>query len=277
MNNLELLPPDDLQQHLQLQSEKIYSAITHLRAHLAKLPPGRIRMAHRGNGVRFYHVTDPKCPGGTYISRCEESVVAKLFQKDYEKSALTEMERWLDLLNKFIAEYRPQVLGEIFAEMPELRRVFVTPVQFPDEEYAKRWLAVPYRGKPISADQPEFMTARGERVRSKSEVIIADTLSRMGIPYRYEFPLKLKLPRGKGVTNFFPDFTCLNLRTREEYLWEHFGMMDDPEYARNAMEKLDIYEGNGFFLGKRLVVSRETVENPLNVKRIQRLAEEYLL
>ena len=221
MNNLELLPPDDLQQHLQLHSEKIYSAITHLRTHLAKFPPGRVRMAHRGNGVRFYHVTDPKNPSGTYIPRCEESIVAQLVQKDYESSALLEMERWLNLLNKFIAEYRPHVLDEIFAEMPECRRAFVTPVQFSDEEYAKRWLAVPYRGKPISTDQPEYMTARGERVRSKSEVIIADTLSRMGIPYRYEFPLKLKLPRGKGATNFFPDFTCLNLRTREEYLWEH--------------------------------------------------------
>ena len=87
----------------------------------------------------------------------------------------------------------------------------------------------------------------------------------------------MKLPRGKGTTNFFPDFTCLNLRTREEYLWEHFGMMDDPEYALNAMGKLDVYEKNGIFLGKRLIVSRETVENPLNVKRIQNLAEEYLL
>lgn len=277
MNNLELLPPDDLQQHLQLQSEKLYSAITRLRAHLAKLPAGRIRMARRGKGIRFYHVTDPKTPGGTYIPRCEESIVAKLIQKDYEKLALTEMERRLELINDFIADFRPQVLGEIYSGMPECRRVFVDPVQLSDEEYAKRWLAVPYRGKPFAADQPEFTTARGERVRSKSEVIIADTLSRMGIPYRYEFPLKIKMPRGKGTTNFFPDFTCLKLRTREEYLWEHFGMLDDPEYASIAMGKLDVYEKNGIFLGKRLIVSRETAENPLNVKRIQNLAEEYLL
>jgi hypothetical protein len=277
MNNLELLPPDDLQQHLRLQSEKIYSAITRLRAHLAKSPPGRIRMAHRGNGVRFYHVTDPKSPGGMYIPRCEESIVAKLIQKDYELSVLLEMERRLDLLNKFIAEYRPQVLGEIFAEMPELRRAFVTPVQFSDEEYAKRWLAVPYRGKPISADQPEFVTARGERVRSKSEVIIADTLSRMGIPYRYEFPLKLKLPRGKGITNFFPDFTCLNLRTREEYLWEHFGMMDDPDYAQKATAKLRLYEESGILPGRNLILTMESQKDPLSTRVIEKIIEGFLI
>ena len=97
----------------------------------------------------------------------------------------------------------------------------------------------------------------------------------MGIPYHYEFPLKLKLPHEKSAT-FFPDFTCLNLRTREEILWEHFGMMDDSDYVRKAMDKLDIYERNGIFPGKRLIISRETTEKPLNVKTIQKLAEEYL-
>jgi hypothetical protein len=217
-------------------------------------------------------VTDPKNPGGTYIPRCEESIVAKLIQKDYDSSALLEMERRLDLLNKFIAEYRPQVLGEIFAEMPELRRVFVTPVQFSDEEYAKRWLAVPYRGKPISADQPEFVTARGERVRSKSEVIIADTLSRMGIPYRYEFPTSVK-----GWGTLYPDFTCLRPSTREEVIWEHFGLMGEPDYAENAVQKLAHYAASGYTIGKNLIATFESTATPLSVKQVQAYIKALLM
>ena len=53
-------------------------------------------------------------------------------------------------------------------------------------------------------------------------------------------------------------------------------MMDDSDYVRKAMDKLDLYERNGIFPGKRLIISRETTEKPLNVKTIQKLAEEYL-
>ena len=38
-----------------------------------------------------------------------------------------------------------------------------------------------------------------------------------------------------------PDFYCLNLRTRQEFAWEHFGMMDDPDYASTTAEKLRLY------------------------------------
>ena len=275
MNNLELIPPDDLQQHLQLQSEKIFDTISRLRARLAKSPPGRLRTDIRGSKPRFYHVTDPKKGNGMYIPRSEESLAARLAQKDYDAAALAELERQLEMLNRLIRDYNPQALDDAFTNLTDSRRQFVTPVRLSDAEYAKRWLAVPFKGKSLASGHTEYATARGEMVRSKSEVIIADTLLRMGIPYRYEFPLKLKTPHEKCAM-FFPDFTCLNLRTREEILWEHFGMMDDPDYVHNAMSKLDVYEKNGIFPGKRLIISRETAEKPLNVKTIQNLAEEYL-
>ncbi|MFQ6929598.1 MAG: hypothetical protein ACLRR3_00115 [Eubacterium sp.] len=40
-------------------------------------------------------------------------------------------------------------------------------------------------------------------------------------------PLRLK---GYGTVK--PDFTVLNKRTRHEYVWEHFGMMDDSIYVK---------------------------------------------
>ena len=275
MNKLELLPPNDLQQQMQAHSEELFSAINLLRARLAKAPPGRLRSSLRGNKIRFYHVTDPKKVNGSYIPRGEETFAARLAQKDYDSATLAELERQLELVNQFIIDYNPLALKEIYTELPEFRQELVTPVTLPDAKYAKHWLAAPYKRKPFADNTPEYTTARGERVRSKSEVIIADTLSRMGIPYRYEFPLKLNLPQGNAAA-FYPDFTCLNLHTHEEFLWEHFGMMDDPDYARNAMDKLDIYERNGIFLGKRLIISRETAEKPLNAKTIRNLAEEYL-
>ena len=73
-----------------------------------------------------------------------------------------------------------------------------------------------YQGKPFDASLPKLYTSREERVRSKSEIIIADTLSRESIPYRYECPLHIP-----DVGNIYPDFTVLNVAKRKELYWEH--------------------------------------------------------
>ena len=48
----------------------------------------------------------------------------------------------------------------------------------------------------------------------------------------------------------YPDFTFLSPKTGEEIYWEHDGRMDDPEYARKAIKKIETYEKNGIFQGK---------------------------
>lgn len=60
------------------------------------------------------------------------------------------------------------------------------------EEFIKNWEKKEYEGKSFFMGCPEYYTTKGERVRSKSEVIIADSLYRANVPYRYEYPLYLE-------------------------------------------------------------------------------------
>ena len=69
-------------------------------------------------------------------------------------------------------------------------------------------------------------TARGELVRSKYEVIIANLLHANRIDYRYEEPLEID-----GLTKL-PDFTIEDDNTGEKYYWEHLGMLSDGVYRR---------------------------------------------
>ena len=138
MNNLELIHPDDLQQHMQAQSEKIFDTITRLRSRVAKAPPGRLRTTIRGNKPRYYHITDPKKANGQYIPRGEEALAARLAQKDYDTTLLPLLERQLELVNNFIDEYHPQAPDDAYADLPDCRRQFVTPARLADSEYAKR-------------------------------------------------------------------------------------------------------------------------------------------
>lgn len=110
-----------------------------------------------------------------------------------------------------------------------------------DKEYVNQWSAKIYSGKDFAEGQAEIYTEKKERVRSKSEKIIADMLYHKNIPYKYECPINLK-----GLGMIYPDFTCLRLADRKTILWEHLGMMTDPIYCQKAMKKIDIYAKNGF-------------------------------
>ena len=170
---------------------------------------------------------------------------------------------------------RKLLAEKVFEKFRPFWQLLIHPVRTPDSLYVQEWQAVSYKGKDFSAELPEYLTARGERVRSKSENIIADTLLRLKVPYRYEYPINLKTKNGERLT-LYPDFTCLNLRTRKELYWEHFGMMDNSEYSEHAVQKLRLYEQNGIVSGKNLIITTETATLPINTKQIELLAKSYL-
>ncbi len=130
------------------------------------------------------------------------------------------VERELLAIQKYRACYPVVGVEEIYGNLHKARQKLIVPVKETMEEFVHNWEAVRYEGKGFRTDVPEFYTAKGERVRSKSEVIIADALYRKGIPYRYEYPLHLS-----GVGEIYPDFMVLNVRLRKEMYWEHFGRM----------------------------------------------------
>lgn len=82
-------------------------------------------------------------------------------------------------------------------------------------------------------------TQRGELVRSKSELLIANLLHELGLSYRYEEPFS-----GVDGRTVRPDFTVLT-DFGDTVLWEHLGMLGDPRYAARWAAKKDWYARNG--------------------------------
>ncbi len=72
-----------------------------------------------------------------------------------------------------------------------------------------------------------YTTERGEKVRSKSEVIIANLLNKFNIPYRYEEPFK-------GIE---PDFTIKNKDKSIIIYWEHSGTSESKKRFKSKCEK----------------------------------------
>lgn len=118
-------------------------------------------------------------------------------------------------------------------------------------------------------------TSKGEWVRSKSEVIIADHLYRHGLePPLYELPLTLG-----GVTKY-PDFTIEDAESGTNYYWEHCGMLHVPSYFRRWQEKLAWYDANGIREGGgpngTLIVTRDESNGSIDSAKIMQVLREVL-
>ena len=97
-------------------------------------------------------------------------------------------------------------------------------------------------------------------------------LYELGIPYRYEAELCLRNGKVK-----YPDFTLLNVQTREIVYHEHLGLMDDDQYRRANLIKLDEYRRNGIYLGKNLIITYEAEGCYLNIREIKKMCQQIFL
>lgn len=113
-------------------------------------------------------------------------------------------------------------------------------------------------------------TRQDEMVRSKSEVIVANTLDSLDLSYEYE--QKLAAPDDDDDYRL-PDFTVYH--QGEEYYWEHLGMLNDPSYQRDWEQKKQWYTAKGY--ANRLIISRDDLEGGIDSREIEALAEEHIL
>ena len=256
------------------EKEKLNKLIKYLEKRLIDAPKGHLRV-RTWRGVVEYYYCDGYGAGnevnknGRYIKKKEQAIAKKLAQRDYDMHLLKISKERVEAIEWFVEKYANNNLDEVYRTLNPSRKVLIDEVYVCDEEYVKRWQAIEYQGKYIDDEVGEIVTNKGERVRSKSEKIIADKLSALGIPYRYEYPIILN-----DSTKVYPDFTILKMPEREEIYLEHFGMMDKIEYVESALSKLRMYERNGVILGVNLFITQETSQYPLNAKVLTKLLKQ---
>ena len=205
----------------------------------------------------------------TYIRRKELKKAKALAQIEYlEKLEKALMKKLMEL-----KRFRNQTIENPFIcvekSMNAGKVELVSPVYISDELYIAEWLEQKYEKMGFKEGAPEFYSRQGLRLRSKSEVIIADMLDEMKVPFLYEKPLKLKY----GIVH--PDFTILNITNRQEIYWEHLGMMDDSDYRNNAFSKIRNYEESGIYQHDRLIWTFETGKYPLNTRELRKMIKKF--
>ncbi len=201
-----------------------------------------------------------------YIPVSDIALARQLAQQSYNRSvgALLSSMKGEEMQ---VEEIDRAIDGLLLDLCPE-RRGLITPVQPTLQEKLAAWKNRSYQGRSFRQDDPRIYTNNRERVRSKTEKIIADALEKAGVTYKYEAPLLME----DGAT-VYPDFTFFDPSTEKEIYWEHFGLIGDSNYMVNAVKKIRAYERNGFRLGYRLFATFEGGGLSPDYERIDDLIE----
>ena len=266
---------NDVLRELKREERELARLITRLENRLDKAPCGSLRVnGTKGRKIQFYqYIPENKKTkvNGTYLCADEHDVAIKLAQKGYDARLLEWAKRAESRIGNLIDSYEYNSPELIYNSLSNIRKELVTPYFLPDDQYIEAWERKWQLDKNTYKKKYSIMTQRGEQVRSKSEKIIADKLYTEGIPYVYE--PEVLLENGECL---YPDFAILNIRTRKEYLFEHFGKMDDEDYSRRNTKKIEDYALSGYTLGDNFLCTFETSVRTFSAKYLDLLVNKYL-
>ncbi len=247
-------------EEMQIRKAELAAEAKEIRQRLLFLPEGQLECRKNRRGFQWYHNIDNR---SIYLPKSEKTLAQQLAERTYLNRRLKEVRAEIGAIDAYGKAYekRPKKTALQYLQKKEYEEL-LSPVLTAQQKSFLKWQNEEY---PRNPSHPEHLTVEtywGEMVRSKSERDIFTLLRDRGIPCCYERQIVID-----GI-EVYPDFTILHPKTGKKYLWEHFGRMDDPEYRRKALRKLQLYIENGWIPGVNLIITMETQEQPLNRKQV---------
>lgn len=258
--------------------KEVKQVISFSRNALQNTISGFLYVKHQ-DGIRYFRREKGETKG-RYLGKDERQTIKQLEEKAYYTELLKVAEKEAASLEKAkkILDSMPDYKS-VFLSIPLEKRHLISPYEYSPEESVDEVVRI--FNKKFVKEELKLITQNGEHVRSKSELVIADRLKVSGVPYYYEDPLVLADQSNSkdGLTPclyWHPDFRVRNTRTGKQYYWEHFGMLDNPEYCNSCQNKLEVYAKYGYFPGENLIITSESSEHGLNLEYVDCLIEKYL-
>lgn len=251
---------------LEKRNKELALALEKIDANEKNEPKGRLRVSNSNGIPQYYLITDSKDTRGRYIRKDEQDIVPPLAQKWYYKKIKSIIQKEQDALDRYL-EIARNKSPEIFNDsITKERKSNIDIMLMSDKEYETWWMNKKEEYSEFHSEELVYETDRGEMVRTKAEMMIANAYYEYGIPYKYECKLYLR----DGMYKY-PDFKVLDVKKRKEYVHEHLGLIDMDEYRHNNLKKLEIYSENGINTGTNLILTFESEGCPYNIKSIKNM------
>lgn len=258
-------------QKLRERKTVLQESIRTCKQKLSILPSGILRISETKGKVCYYHRKSFQDKNGKYISKKNTRLIKQLAEREYYFKTLLALEEELRAVDALLNIKINHPASTVYKSMNPSIKSMITPLEEPVSDAIKRWQSIP--NPPMEPWEGSYVlkTKRGEYVRSKAEYNIANTLLAEKIPYKYEAPFMTV-----DGFNQRPDFTIMNPTTGQIFIWEHFGMIDRPDYTKRMINKLGAYELSGLFPGNGLIVTFDDGSQPLTVDHIRQIIDKLL-
>lgn len=250
------------------QKKQLTKEIQELEEKISHLPEGKLVITSHKKYTKWY-VSDGH--NLIYIPKKEKAYAKQLALKKYYMLRRENKKQELYAIEQCLkAHDNSRESEQEFLNSMKIKELL--PMKNPNlSEKLNDWMAESYIKCDYHPERLTCKTSSGIKVRSKSEALIESILTKYNIPFRYECQLIV------GDKIFYPDFTIMHPKTSEIFYWEHHGMMDDPGYCKQALNKLQQYIAGGLVPGMQLITTYETQTQPINVEVIERVVREVFL
>lgn len=254
-------------QRILTEQHRLEEQLNSLKSQLLNFPTGKLICTRNGNRYKWYQ-SDGHTQ--TYIPKKDRTLAEQLAAKKYLSLLYDDLLHEKRALDFYLRHHKPcpWQAERMITDMPEYQKLLSSFFK-PISEELLSWMNSPFEQNTKYPEQRIHKTSSGNLVRSKSEVLIDMALYTNKLPFRYECALHL------GESTIYPDFTIRHPYTGATYYWEHFGLMDDSAYSKNACSKLQLYISHGIIPSINLITTYETKSHPLSSEMVENLVREY--
>lgn len=202
--------------------------------------------------------------------------VIEMKQQKFNQTLKRLLEEAKSFLEDTIGKYKGYDMDVVEEALPAVYRdttglVNKDPVLMTAEEWSRR----PYKRNRYPYGPEANVNSKGERVRSKSEVILHDQLTFLGIPFQSDVDISLIDESGAKIHKD-ADYLIGTIHGKKPVL-EHLGMLSNQEYRDKAMKKLELYINNGYTLNKDLFLTADNRDGKINAYATMQLLRRMIL
>ncbi|MCQ2526554.1 MAG: hypothetical protein MJ130_07290 [Lachnospiraceae bacterium] len=267
--------------------------INQIQKRLVALPKGKLSIYRNGQYTKWVHINNNQ---QSIISKKDRIHAQEILLQEYLQARLSDLMHEKAMLQNCLKQitlhksevdffWNKKYLSSFFQNQSSTKLLSNNQVQvnssstlpskseeiFTGTTNDQYWHGIPYIKNSQYPEQLIYPSISGNNLRSKSEVIIDQTMYFNKIDYRYECQMIL------NDIVLYPDFIAISKSSHQLIIWEHLGMMDTTQYMNNAISKIALYIKNGYIPGINLIITSETSQIPLNPLLVNDYVQRFLM
>lgn len=212
------------------------------QAHFAKKYDGVSLVASnsKSSSNTYYYLRQRGVKGKRYLGNMSNKNVIAIQEARFYSELLHAIDTDISLLESLSTGYILTDREVINNRLPQVYRnpnlSVIAPIDHDAAEWKRRKEAEKATHPVFRPEDLKHTAIDGTKMRSLSEVLIANYLISLGITFVYELPL---IHHGKRI---YPDFTILSpIDNKTEIIIEHQGAMDSENYQAKFIRTLLFY------------------------------------